>query len=38
MVVLKGSGFKDITPHLLKLGAFAVVLNTWAVVNYKKAS
>lgn len=38
MVVLKGSGFKDITPHILKLGIFAIVLNAWAVLNYKKAS
>ena len=38
MIVLKGSGFKDITPHLIKLGVFAVVLNGWAVFNYKKTS
>lgn len=38
MVVLKGSGFKDITPHLIKLGVFAIVLNGWAVFNYKKTS
>ncbi|MFT3702446.1 MAG: ABC transporter permease [Agriterribacter sp.] len=38
MVVLKGSGFKDILPHILTLGLFAIVLNTWAVFNYKKAS
>lgn len=35
MVVLKGSGFKDITPHLIKLGVFAIVLNGWAVLDRK---
>jgi ABC-2 type transport system permease protein len=38
MVVLKGSGFRDIMPHLLTVFGFAVVLNTWAVINYKKRS
>jgi ABC-2 type transport system permease protein len=38
MVVLKGSGFKDITNQLLVMLGFAVVLNGWAVVNYKKRS
>ena len=36
MVILKGSGFKDIQNQLLIIGAFAIVLNTWAVLNYKK--
>jgi ABC-2 type transport system permease protein len=38
MVVLKGSGFRDIAPHLLTVFGFAVGLNTWAVINYKKRS
>jgi ABC-2 type transport system permease protein len=38
MVVLKGSGLKDIFPHILTMLGFAVVLNSWAVVNYKKRS
>jgi ABC-2 type transport system permease protein len=38
MVVLKGSGFRDIVPHMLTMLGFAVVLNTWAVVHYKKRS
>ncbi|MCC6289442.1 MAG: ABC transporter permease [Chitinophagaceae bacterium] len=38
MVVLKGSGFKDVLPHIIKLGIFAVVLNSWAVLNYKKTN
>ncbi|MEP7230894.1 MAG: ABC transporter permease [Ginsengibacter sp.] len=36
MVILKGSGFADIQNQLLIIGAFAIVLNTWAVLNYKK--
>ena len=38
MVVLKGSSLYDIRFHLLATAAFAVVLNAWAVVNYKKRS
>lgn len=38
MVVLKGSGFRDIAPHLLTVLGFAIGLNTWAVINYKKRS
>jgi ABC-2 type transport system permease protein len=38
MVVLKGSGFKDISPHIFTVLGFAAVLNTWAVINYKKRS
>lgn len=38
MVILKGSGFKDVLPHIIKLGIFSVVLNGWAVFNYKKTS
>ncbi len=38
MVVLKGSGFADIKNQLLIMCGFAVVLNGWAVVNYKKRS
>lgn len=38
MVVLKGSGFNDIKYHLLKIMLFAIVLNGWAVINYKKTS
>ncbi len=36
MVILKGSGFADIQNQLLIIGTFAIVLNTWAVLNYKK--
>ncbi|MBI2968883.1 MAG: ABC transporter permease [Bacteroidetes bacterium] len=36
MVVLKGSGFQDVTTHLLAVCGFAVVFNVWAVLNYRK--
>lgn len=36
MVVLKGSGLRDITPHILAVLAFAIFFNTWAALNYKK--
>jgi ABC-2 type transport system permease protein len=38
MVVLKGSDFKDVSYHLGIIAVFAVVLNGWAVINYKKTS
>lgn len=38
LVILKGSGFRDILPHLGIIFCFAVVLNTWAILNYKKTS
>jgi ABC-2 type transport system permease protein len=38
MVVLKGSGLNDIKPHLFTMLGFAVALNGWAVINYRKRS
>jgi ABC-2 type transport system permease protein len=38
MVVLKGSGFSDITYHLAFMAGIALVLNTWAILNYRKTS
>ena len=38
MIVLKGSSFEDVKYHLLKIIGFAVVLNGWAILNYKKTS
>lgn len=38
MVVLKGSGWRDILPHARTIALFAIVLNGWAVWNYKKRS
>jgi ABC-2 type transport system permease protein len=35
-VVLKGSGLRDIAPQMAIVGSFAVFLNTWAVLNYRK--
>lgn len=36
LVVLKGSNIADITPHLLSVLAYALVLNKWAVFSYRK--
>jgi ABC-2 type transport system permease protein len=38
MVILKGSTFKDITTQFVAVILLAVVLNSWAVINYKKTS
>ena len=38
MVVLKGSSLFDIRYHLLIMGGFAIILNGWAVVSYRKRS
>lgn len=38
LVVLKGSGLADIKQQLLIMAGFAVGLNGWAVLNYKKRS
>jgi len=38
MVILKGSGISDIRNHIFIILGFAVVLNGWAVFNYKKTS
>ncbi|GGB21293.1 ABC transporter permease [Puia dinghuensis] len=37
-VVLKGSGFSDILPWLGALAVIGIVLNGWAVLNYRKTS
>src|SRR5689334_10911971 len=37
-VVLKGSSLADIKDQLLIILGFAVVLNAWAVINYRKRS
>jgi ABC-2 type transport system permease protein len=36
LVILKGSTPGDILPHILIILLFALVLNTWAVINYRK--
>ena len=38
MVMLKGSGFMDILPQLLKTLAYAIIMNGLAVWSYKKTS
>jgi len=38
MVILKGSGFKDILPQLGIIALMAIVLNTLAVFNYRKTT
>ena len=38
MVMLKGSGGKDVLPQLAAIALMAVVLNGWAVLNYKKTN
>jgi ABC-2 type transport system permease protein len=38
MIVLKGSGFSDIKYHFLIICGFAVGLNSWAILNYKKTN
>jgi ABC-2 type transport system permease protein len=38
MVVLKGSGIRDILPHIGAVIFFVVLFNAWAILNYKKTS
>lgn len=38
MIYLKGSGFADLTMQFFALVIFAVVLNGWAVLSYRKNS
>ncbi len=38
MVVLKGSGFSDITYHLIAMALIGIVLNVWAILNYRKTA
>lgn len=38
MIVLKGSGFANIQYHFLIMIGFAIFLNGWAILNYKKTS
>lgn len=38
MIILKGSGWKAILPHMGIMLAFAVALNGWAIWNYRKTN
>ncbi len=37
-VYLKGSGIAELLPQLLALGGFALALNGWAVLSYRKSA
>jgi len=38
LVVLKGSGLRHILPHIGAVILFAIVFNTWAIINYRKTT
>jgi len=38
MVVIKGSGLADIRYHILYVFIIGLVLNTWAIINYRKTT
>lgn len=38
MIILKGSGFRDILPHIGVISFIALVFNTWAIKNYRKTA
>ena len=38
MVMLKGSGFVDILPQLIKTLIYAIIMNALAVLSYKKTN
>lgn len=38
MVVLKGSGFSDISYHLFAMVLLGIFLNGWAILNYRKTT
>ncbi|MDR6808986.1 ABC-2 type transport system permease protein [Dyadobacter sp. BE34] len=38
MVILKGSSFADVLPHVGVVALMAVILNGWAILNYKKTN
>ncbi len=38
MIVLKGSRFADIKNHFMVMAGFAVLFNTWAILNYRKTN
>lgn len=38
MIILKGSGFKDLHMHFLITAGFALFFNGWAILNYRKTS
>lgn len=38
MVMLKGSGLNDIMPQLIKISVFALIMNTFAILSYRKTN
>lgn len=38
LVYLKGSAFREMIPQFLALSGFAIVLNGWAILSYRKSS
>ena len=38
MLILKGSSLGDISRHLLIMGGFALLFNSWAIISYRKRS
>ncbi|MDW3209651.1 MAG: ABC transporter permease [Reichenbachiella sp.] len=38
MIVMKGSGFQHVTKHFVIMTGFALVFNTWAIINYRKTT
>jgi ABC-2 type transport system permease protein len=38
LVVMKGSGISDLWVHFIVMTVFAIIINVWAVMNYKKTS
>ena len=38
MIMLKGSGFKDVLPQFVKIIGFAIVMNSLAVISYRKTN
>ncbi len=38
MIVIKGSRFHDIIPHLVAVAVMGIVLNGWAMLNYRKTT
>src|SRR5436190_17105818 len=38
LIVLKGSGFREVETELLYLAGFAILLNSCAILNYRKTS
>ncbi|MEO1050542.1 MAG: ABC transporter permease [Bacteroidota bacterium] len=38
MVIMKGSDFTHVAKHFVIMAAFALVFNTWAIINYRKTT